>query len=148
MLFDTSGYERNNSLPKIYFKGAHAVLFVFSFDNKSSFDNIIKWIRLYDESVNDSIEIPRYLIGNKCDLENNIEQSLIDELSQKNNLKYISTSAKLNISINELFNEIAEKFYDNYDEYQKSLPEWGVALDDYRRRERLRHGKGCFSVYQ
>ena len=57
---------------------------------------------------------PQYLVGNKNDLEINVEQSLIDEFGKENEIPYISTSAKENKNIDELFEEIRKKLYINF----------------------------------
>ena len=52
------------------------------------------------------------MIGNKNDLENKIEESLLNNfLEEHKYLKYISTSAKDNININEIFEEISQMIY-------------------------------------
>jgi len=68
-LVDTAGQERFRSLTKSYFKNVDAVLFVFSMDDKDSFDTIIDWMELFNNN-NSKEDIPKYLVGNKNDLKN------------------------------------------------------------------------------
>ena len=50
-----------------------------------------------------------YLVGNKCDLDHVISKENIEELKKENNIYgYIDTSAKDDIGINQLFDEIGE----------------------------------------
>ena len=59
--------------------------------------------------------IPAILLGNKCDLEHVIEDEEIEEIIKENNFyKYISTSAKDNIGINEALEEIGEMLFQIY----------------------------------
>ena len=111
-LVDTSGQEKYKSLAKSYYKNAKAVIFVFSYDNKQSFEHIEEWFNNFKEN-RDKEDICMFLIGNKCDVENKvIEDDLIENLKNIIGIKdYLETSAKKNINIEELFSQIAEKIY-------------------------------------
>ena len=111
-LIDTAGEEKYRSLSKSYYKTAEAVIFVFALNNKESFDEITNWLNLFKENNND--DIPKYLIGNKTDLEREIDNDIILEFSKDNNLKYIELSAKNAQNIDEFFDEIANDLYKNY----------------------------------
>ena len=113
-LIDTGGQEKYRALAKTYFKNADAVLFVFGLDDEKSYENMTEWIKSFNENHNGKEGIPLYLIGNKSDLERIVDKNLIEEFAKNNNLCYKETSAKENISINELFEEIAEKLYNEY----------------------------------
>ena len=110
-LVDTAGQEKFKSLTKSYFKNTDVVLFVFALDDKISFNNIKEWIELFIQNNSRDKEVLKYLVGNKNDLKSEIEQKLIDDFANENQFKYISTSAKDNVSINELFEQIADKLY-------------------------------------
>ena len=112
-LIDTAGEEKYRSLSKTYYKNAEVVLFVFALNNEEIFAEITNWLKTFKENSN-SIEIPKYLIGNKADLERVIDKEQIEECSQNNNLKYIETSAKDNQNIDDLFNDIANNLYKSY----------------------------------
>ena len=107
-LVDTAGQEKFNALTKSYYKNAQGVLFVFDHNDKESFEHIEKWIELFEENTNNN-ETPKFLIGNKNDLPKFDEQESFDDFINKHNiLHYISTSAKDNINITEIFKEMAE----------------------------------------
>ena len=113
-LIDTAGEEKYQSLSKSYYKNAEGVLFVFDLSEIRSFNNISEWIKVYNEYNNDD-KIPRYLIGNKCELDSKVDDKLIDEfLKQNTNYTYKKISAAQNIGVDELFLEIAEKMSKNY----------------------------------
>ena len=112
-LLDTCGQEKYRSLAKTYYRNAHAALFVFSMNDKESFDKINVWMESFNNS-NKGEDIPKYLVGTKNDLKVNIDQTLINEFSKKNNIPFISTSAKENKFINELFEEIGKNLYLNF----------------------------------
>ena len=114
-LQDTSGQEKYRSTSKLYTKNADGVLFIFDLSNKESFYNIKEWIKIFDEN-NSYNSVPKFLIGNKKDLEREIEQDLIDIFSEENKIKYKETSAKdeNDNNINELFQELGEQLYEKY----------------------------------
>ena len=114
-LMDTAGQEKYKALTKSYFKNVDVVLFVFSMDDKDTFDRIKDWMELFKSNNNKKDEdILKYLIGNKNDLEINVDQSLIDEFVQENKISFMSKSAKAKNNINELFEEIGKKLYTDY----------------------------------
>ena len=114
-LIDTSGQEKYHSLGKTYFKNADGVFFVFSFDSHKSFDNVQAWIKSFNDNVNQNNTFPKLLLGNKDDLEEKvITQEEIDEFAKKNEIKFLSTSAKNHESVEKAFKEISEMIYDNY----------------------------------
>ena len=107
-IIDTNGQEKYKSLSVSYFRHADVVLFIFNLNESKSFSNIQEWINTYNKN-NEKRALLRYLIGNKSDLEQKVEQNLIDEFAEKNDMPYIATSAKNNSQINELFQQIGEE---------------------------------------
>ena len=119
-IVDTAGQERFKSLGKKYFSNADGILFVFAHDNLESFENIKDWMKIFEESSSSRIDIPKFLVGNKNDLESEVDENLIDEFLNKNkNFKYKSTSAKKeeDNQIKELFQELGEDLYEDYKIY-------------------------------
>ena len=117
-LIDTSGQEKFKAIAANYFRYADIVLFVFDWSNKKTFENMKEWINYFNENNDGKNIIKKYLIGNKNDLEKNVEQNLIDEFAKENNLTFMSTSAKYKDKIEELFLLIGYDVYD-YLENQK-----------------------------
>ena len=113
-LMDTCGQEKYRAITKSYLKNADVVLFIFSMADNETFYNIAEWIKLFKENNCKDDNAPKYLVGNKSDLELKVEKSLIDEFTQKNGIPFISTSAKDNKYINKLFEEIGKALYLDY----------------------------------
>ena len=135
-LVDTAGQERYRSLAKNYFTNSDGVLFVFDLNNSESFDNISGWIKQFEESKIKDLSIPKYLIGNKNDLVCNVEENVIkDFLSKNKDFKYMSTSAKENNNIKELFQDIAEIIYERNLKYENMAMK-NVKLSGGKHRER------------
>ena len=111
-LIDTAGQEKYKALSKSYFKNVDAVLFIFSINNEKSFEDVKTWINLFNENYNGKENIPKYLVGNKLDLERKVNKDLVNEFINENKkYKYFETSAKLNDGINELFEDLGENLY-------------------------------------
>ena len=54
-----------------YYRNVHAVLFVYDVTNMASFENLSFWFEEYNKhcgTLQDSPNVPRILVGNKCDL--------------------------------------------------------------------------------
>ena len=118
-LIDTAGQEKFKSLAKSYFKNVDGVLFVYSFEILESFQNLKEWIKLFNSNHYGKNGIPMFLVGNKSDLEEkddveNNEKLVKEFLNEYKDLKYYKISAKKDISINELFKELAEKIFAAY----------------------------------
>ena len=110
-IWDTAGQERYRSLAKVFYNNAAACLLVFDITNKDSFDDIKNyWIPEIKE--NGQKDIILALAGNKSD--NYIKEQVSDNegkaLAKEINAIYMRTSAKLNSSIDEIFNSIGNKF--------------------------------------
>jgi len=110
-LIDTAGQEKYKALAKSYFKNVDAVLFVFAINDQKSFDNMKNWINLFNENHNGKEGIPKYLIGNKADQEREVQKESVDEFVNNSKYKYYETSAKENMGIDSLFQELSEDLY-------------------------------------
>jgi len=107
-LIDTAGQEKYMSVCKGYFRDVDGVLLIFSLDDKETFDNLNNWLDVFNETVGTN-DIPKYLIGNKCDINNEFDTNLIEDFMKKNNIiGYKFTSSKDNHFINEIFEEIVK----------------------------------------
>ena len=113
-LNDTDGQEKYNSLNKQYFNNADGALFVFDLNNKTSFRNIKTWITFANDNKNIGNDFPKYLVGNKKDLERKIDKDEIEIFLEENkDYKYYEISAKddNDNQINELFQEMGEELF-------------------------------------
>ena len=77
-IWDTAGQEKFDSITSTYYKSTDVAIFVYSIDNKESFERIPGWIKeLEDKNTNtkkksdeEELLMLKILIGNKKDLEN------------------------------------------------------------------------------
>ncbi|XP_072112316.1 RAB33B, member RAS oncogene family a isoform X1 [Mobula birostris] len=95
-LWDTAGQERfRKSMVQHYYRNVHAVVFVYDVTNPVSFQSLPAWI---EECKQHSLggEIPRILVGNKCDLKDStkIKTDLAQKFADTQNMPLFETSAK------------------------------------------------------
>jgi len=109
---DTSGQEKFRALSLSYFRHVDVVLFVFDLNEPNSFESVQYWIDFFNENNSGKNIKKKYLVGNKDDLVQKVDQDLIDELTRKNNILFFSTSAKNKNNIDLLFNYITNDLYD------------------------------------
>ena len=109
---DTSGQEKFRSLSLSYFRHVDVVLFVFDLNEPKSFESIQYWMDFLNENYSGKNIKAKYLVGNKNDLEQKVDQNLIDELTKKNNMSFFSTSAKTKNQIDILFRYIGDELYE------------------------------------
>jgi Ras-related protein Rab-1A len=113
-IWDTAGQEKFRSLVSSYYRNADIVILTFDLTNIQSFRNIEYWYNEID-FVNQHNKFI-YLVGTKCDNINNIvvDKDEIDAFSKKYDIKYYDTSAKKNINISDLFDNVFEEIYNIY----------------------------------
>ena len=110
-IFDTAGQERFKSISKSSIKLADGILLVFAVDNSNTFDKISEWIASIKEEVNES-EKAIILAGNKIDIEDReISYDKALEFAEDCKFKYYETSAKTNVGVQEVFNELFKDIY-------------------------------------
>ena len=111
-LWDTAGQEKYDALTKMYFKGAEAALVVYDMTHEKSFAKAQKWVKeLRDSEDNDVIT---YLVGNKCECtdECQVTTRMAQEYAKQISATHVEVSAKEDIGITPLFQEIAQRLFD------------------------------------
>jgi Ras-related protein Rab-1A len=102
-IWDTAGQERFKNIISSYYRGAHGILLLYDVTDKDSFKNLSNW--LIEIEKNASKNVLKVLIGNKSDLEDKrvISYNQGKEFADTYGLKFIETSAKKNLNVNEAF---------------------------------------------
>ena len=108
-IWDTAGQERFRTITTSYYKGAHAIVIVFDITDRDSFDHVKIWMQDIDKFAKQGVM--RILVGNKCDLEHQraVTKNEGNEMALKYGIKYLETSAKDTINIENLFVDTAKK---------------------------------------
>ena len=142
-IWDTAGQERYRSLTKVFYNNASACILVYDITKKETFDDIINyWVPEIKENAPKDIILA--LAGNKSDKYENTEVSEEEGKSLAKEIKsiYMRTSAKLNSSIDELFNAIGNKFLNPNMEITSNLTKEEMILkNEQMRRDKIRINK-------
>lgn len=95
-LWDTAGQERfRKSMVQHYYRNVHAVVFVYDVTNAASFRSLPAWIEECKQHALGT-EVPRILVGNKCDLQDSVQVStdVAQQFADAHSMPLFETSAK------------------------------------------------------
>eukprot|EP00347_Sterkiella_histriomuscorum_P007111 403350220 len=116
-IWDTAGQESFQSITKIFYRGAHAVLLTYSVASMTSFLNLEHWFNeIKTQSEPDAIII---LVGNQMDRDSEREVSYEkgEQFRREKGIEYfIETSAKTNENVQESFIVAAKMLYKKHQE--------------------------------
>jgi small GTP-binding protein len=128
-VWDTAGQEVFNSITRNYYRGAVGCLIVYDITNRSSFNNIEKWVNdVKNYSQNDGIVM--VLVGNKLD-QQDARQVTTEEgqaLAEKFKMRFVETSAKTGENVDHSFSNILEKICEDLDEGKTIINNVGKSL--------------------
>ena len=82
-------------------------MLVYDITNEKSFDNIKNWIRNIEEHA--SADVEKMILGNKCDMNDRrqVSKERGEELAIEYGIKFMETSAKASINVEEAFFTLA-----------------------------------------
>eukprot|EP00048_Salpingoeca_helianthica_P022354 m.17785 g.17785 ORF g.17785 m.17785 type:complete len:209 (+) comp7208_c1_seq1:69-695(+) len=114
-IWDTAGQERFRTITTAYYRGAMGIILVYDITNEKSFDNIKTWIKNIEQHANEDVE--KMILGNKCDMEDKrvITKEQGEKLAADYGVKFMETSAKAKIGVEEAFMAIARAIKDKMD---------------------------------
>lgn len=106
-VWDTAGQERFKTITTAYYRGAMGIMLVYDVSNLKSFENISNWIRNIEMHATQDVEL--MILGNKCDIadKRQITKEKGEQLALQHSIKFLETSAKANINIEEAFFTLA-----------------------------------------
>jgi len=109
MLWDTAGQEMFAKLTKAYYKGADAVVYVFSTTDRESFLEIDRWRRKVEDECGTIVAV---LVQNKTDLidQAKMNSQEVEDLARRLNMKLYRTCVKDNVLVDDVFDYVAESF--------------------------------------
>jgi len=105
LLWDIGGQDIFQKLRTIYFKGSNAALGVFDVTDPQSLLKLPGWVSSIKKTVKQTI--PMIIVGNKIDLERQVERQEAEDLAKRLNCDYLETSAKTGESVEIAFEKIA-----------------------------------------
>ncbi|CAH2293381.1 ras-related Rab-8A [Pelobates cultripes] len=106
-IWDTAGQERFRTITTAYYRGAMGIMLVYDITNEKSFDNIKNWIRNIEEHA--SADVEKMILGNKCDVneKRQVSKEKGEKLALEYGIKFMETSAKANINVENAFFTLA-----------------------------------------
>lgn len=106
-IWDTAGQERFRTITTAYYRGAMGIMLVYDITNEKSFDNIRNWIRNIEEHASRDVE--KMILGNKCDMneKRQVSKEKGEQLAIEHGIKFMETSAKASINVEEAFFTLA-----------------------------------------
>ena len=105
LLWDIGGQDQFAKLRTIYFRGSNAAFGVFDVTSPQSLLKLPGWISSIKKTVKKSI--PMLIVGNKIDLERQVERQEAEDLAKRLNCDYLETSAKTGEKVEIAFENIA-----------------------------------------
>lgn len=105
LLWDIGGQEQFAKLRTIYFKGSNAAFGVYDVTRPQSLLKLPGWVSSIKKTVKKTI--PMIIVGNKIDLERQIEVQEAEDLAKRLNCDYLETSAKTGEKVELAFEKIA-----------------------------------------
>ncbi|RLN26272.1 hypothetical protein BBJ28_00004534, partial [Nothophytophthora sp. Chile5] len=100
MIWDTAGQEEFDALTSRYYKGAGAVIYVFSSVDRDSFEDLPKWKRKVEEECG---RICSVLVQNKIDLVDDAAMSReeVEDMADYLNMRLYRSCVQDNINVSE-----------------------------------------------
>ena len=145
-IWDTAGQERFKNIIASYYRGAHGILLIYDVTDKDSFKNLSNW--LIEIEKNASKNVLKVLIGNKVDLEDKrvITYNQGKEFADSYGLKYIETSAKKNMNVNEAFETLGRELMQASDDKKIGKPSHNKKISVAKAEDlNQEQKKGCCS---
>jgi len=106
-IWDTAGQERFRTITTAYYRGAMGILLVYDVTDERSFNNIRTWHANVEQHASEGVN--KILIGNKCDADDKkiVTDQQGKELAEELGIRYLETSAKANINVEDAFFALA-----------------------------------------
>ena len=110
-LWDTAGQERYMALNKNIFQKVQGIILIYDLTNRSSFDNIYKWLNLLSQNASNK---PKILVANKLDLA--LESRIVTEeegqkIADYNNMPFFEASGFNGENVDKVFYKMADMIY-------------------------------------
>jgi len=113
-LWDAAGQEKFRNIIQSYYRNSSVIFLVFDHSNRQTFEHLTIWIEQILNSNKWTDELPLFfLIGNKNDLQNQVNQEEIDLFCNKYKItSYYSVSAKKDEALlNTIITSVAHEVY-------------------------------------
>ena len=117
-LWDTAGAEKYHSMGQSFYRNSQACILVFDITDAETFKNVETWRTEFLEQLSPSNpnEFPIILIGNKSDMQNEMQvnnEAIENYCKEHNNMPFFMCSAKDNINLGDSFNKVVDMALEN-----------------------------------
>eukprot|EP01103_Thecamoeba_quadrilineata_P011115 TRINITY_DN2585_c0_g1_i1.p1 TRINITY_DN2585_c0_g1~~TRINITY_DN2585_c0_g1_i1.p1 ORF type:complete len:212 (-),score=43.51 TRINITY_DN2585_c0_g1_i1:131-766(-) len=146
-IWDTAGQERFRTITTAYYRGAMGILLVYDVTDEKSFANIRNWIRNIEQHATESVN--KMLLGNKCDMVDKkvVDTSKGEALAAEYQIKFLETSAKNKINVEEAFitlaKDIKRRLLDTTDGPDKNAKQGDITIADKKQGTEGARGGCC-----
>ena len=140
-IWDTCGQEIYKSLISNFYRNCSLALIVYAINNRKSYEDAETWLNDLKNQSNPNVKV--FLIGNKCDLENERLVSIEEGEKFKNDKKlekFIETSAKTGTNVKNVMVEAAKILYKDFLKAKEEMN--NKADEDDKKGEKLEKKKG------
>jgi len=115
-IWDTAGQERFRTLTSSYYRGAQGIMLVYDVTRRDTFEHLHTWLEEVEVYCPSSgKEVVKLLVANKIDKDEDREVSWSEGAAwaRGRGMLFIEASAKTNVGINQVFNEVVQKILEN-----------------------------------
>lgn len=113
-IWDTGGQERFRSMANLYYQDAAAAILTYDVTNEKTLQSLNYWIDELKNKLNQD-KIVICIAGNKCDCDPNerkVPTISGKQLADQNNMIFAETSAKADLGIKDLFQNLGRRIYE------------------------------------
>ena len=101
-IWDISGQERIRNITQTFYKGAHALIFMYDVTDQNSFKNLSNWIKQVE--AHGEKNLVKVLVGNNCDkLDRVVTEEEGKQLAEDFSIGFFETSHKTDKNVSEVF---------------------------------------------
>ena len=147
-IWDTCGQEVYKSLISNFYRNCSLALIVYAINNRNSYEHAENWLNDLKNQSNPNVRV--FLIGNKCDLE---EQRVVSKeegesfKEQKKLDRFIETSAKTGKNARNVMVEAAKLLFKDYlkakEDFNNENEDGNKKGDKLERKNNNKKGKKC-----
>ena len=119
-IWDTAGEERYRALTQGFFKSANGIIITYSVNDVDTFENLKYWIQSIHTNLGENDLVKIIIIGNKIDLDREVNFDDAKKYAEDNGYKYFETSAKSGKGINESIKFLVQEIIDSQDKINNS----------------------------
>ena len=107
-----AGQESFRSVTRIFYRGAHCVFLTYDITRDETFANLVDWLKEIQQHAAEDVKV--YLIGNKCDFEDQREVQFdraIEFAKEHQIHKCFETSAKTGSNVEDVFSIAGKELF-------------------------------------